>query len=182
MGTSPRSVRGYELIVSKGGIKMKESVAPVSSPVLPDATVWAPDGGRGGSIDTSKDKNGLTELQPGRKGRLRFPLGAGRQRISARLQTLADIVSMCQSQIRQPVVDRTGLNGTYDFNLDFSMNVQPPSTLDPSSASGSPLADAGDEGLPFESAIQSLGLKLQPSKVTIDVVVIDHIEKIPTAN
>jgi uncharacterized protein (TIGR03435 family) len=161
---------------------MKESAAPVGAPVLPDATVWAPDGGRGGYIDASTHKNGLAELAPGRKGRLLFPLGDGRRRISARLQTLADIVSMCESQIRQPVVDRTGLNGTYDFNLDFSMNVQPSATIDRSSTSGSPLTDAGDEGLPFDTSIRSLGLKLQRSKVAIDVVVIDHIEKIPTTN
>jgi uncharacterized protein (TIGR03435 family) len=176
-----RNVQGYELVVAKNGVKMKESAAPVGLPVLPDATVWVPDGGRVG-FNTSTDKNGLTELAPGPKGRLLFPLGAGRQRISARLQTLADIVSMCQNQIRQPVVDRTGLNGTYDFNLDFSMNVQPSSTIDRSLASGSPLADAGDEGLPFDTAIHSLGLKLQPSKVAMDVVVVDHIERIPIAN
>ena len=177
-----RNVSGYELIVAKNGVKMKESAAPVGAPVMPEATVWAPDGAHGGYIDTSTDKSGRRELAPGRKGRLLFPLGDGRQRISARLQTLADIVSMCQSQIRQPVVDKTGLAGTYDFNLDFSMNVQPSSTVEPPSATGSPLADAREEGLPFVAAIQSLGLKLQPSKVAINVVVIDHIEKIPTAN
>jgi uncharacterized protein (TIGR03435 family) len=177
-----RSVQGYELIVAKSGVKMQESAAPVGLPVLPDTTVWAPDGARGGYIDSSTDKSGLAELSPGRKGRLLFPLGAGRQRISARLQTLADIVSMCQNQIRQPVVDKTGLTGTYDFNLDFSMNMQPSSTVEASSATGPPLADARDEGLPFAAAIQTLGLRLQPSKVAIDVVVIDRIERIPIAN
>jgi uncharacterized protein (TIGR03435 family) len=168
-----RSAAGYELTVAKSGLKMKESRAPIGPPVTPNETVWAPDGARGGYIDTSRDRNGLTELAPGRKGRILFPLGGGRQRISARLQTLADIVAMCQSQIRQPIADKTGLTGTYDFNLDFSMNGAP---------SGSQLAETRDEGLPFLAAIQALGLKLQPSKVSIDVVVIDHIEKIPVAN
>jgi len=177
-----RNVAGFELIVAKNGLKMKESGAPVGVPVLPRDTVWMPDGARGGYIDTSKDKSGLTELAPGRKGRVLFPLGAGRQRISARLQTLADIVSMCQGQIRQPVVDKTGLTGTYDFNVDFSMSAPPASAAEPSSGPGSPLADIKDEGLPFVAAIQSLGLKLQPAKLWIDAVVIDHIEKTPSAN
>lgn len=174
-----RNVQGFELMVAKNGVKMKESGAPIGPQVLPQDTVGVPDGGRGGYIETSKDKSGATELAPGRKGRILLPLGAGRQRISARLQTLADIVSMCQSQIRQPVIDKTGLTGTYDFNVDFSMSAQPSS---PEPPSGSPLSDIKDEGLPFAAAIQSLGLKLQPAKLWIDVIVIDHIEKIPTAN
>ncbi len=176
-----RNVSGYDLIVAKSGLKMKESRESLGPPVLPNETIWAPDGGRGAFMDMSTDRNGLPELSPGRKGRVLFPLGSGRQRISARLQTLADIVSMCQSQIRQPVVDRTGLTGAYDFNLDFSMSMQSSSAIEPSLASGS-LPDSRDEGLPFISAIQSLGLKLQASKVVVDIVVIDHIDKSPTAN
>ncbi len=177
-----RNVAGYELMVARNGVKMKESGAPVGPPALPRDTVWVPDGGRGGYIDTSKDKGGLTELARGRKGRILLLLGAGRQRISARLQTLADIVSMCQSQIRQPVADKTGLTGTYDFNLDFSMSAQPAPLGEPSSASGSALSEIKDEGVPFVTAIQSLGLKLQPAKLWIDVIVIDHIGKNPTEN
>jgi uncharacterized protein (TIGR03435 family) len=109
-------------------------------------------------------------------------MGPGRQRLTGRLQTSADIADMCEGTSRSPVTDKTGLTGTYDFNLDFSPNGQTSSAAAPSSASGSPLGDLKDDLPPFEVAIQSLGLKLQPAKVMMDVVVIDHIEKVPTEN
>lgn len=174
-----RELPGYELVVGKGGLKMRQSGEPVGPPALPGEVVFT-DGG-GGRIATTKDRNGLTELAPGRKGLMLFPLGTGRLRLSARLQSLAEIISACQSQTGQPVIDKTGLTGTYDFNVDFSRGGQPASVA--GSDSPTPLADAKDDaGLPFQIAIQSLGLRLQPAKLSVEIVVIDHIEKIPTAN
>lgn len=34
----------------------------------------------------------------------------------------------------------------------------------------------------FEALQQQLGLKLQPKKVTIQAVIVDHLDKVPTAN
>jgi uncharacterized protein (TIGR03435 family) len=176
-----RELSGYELVVGKGGTKMTKSGEPIGPPAGPEDLMFMPDGGRGGPIATIKDKNGLMELAPGRKGRVLLPLGAGRMRISARLQSIADIVSTCQRQTGQPVVDKTGLTGIYDFNLDFSPNA---STVSASALpSDVPPADIKDEGgAPFLVAIQSLGLRLQPVKTPVDVVVIDYIEKVPTEN
>jgi uncharacterized protein (TIGR03435 family) len=169
-----RELPAYELVVAKGGVKMQEAAAPVGEPISPDNP------GRGG-IATQKDKDGFPELAPGRKAQILLGVGAGGMRISARLQSITDIVNMCQNRVGHPVTDKTGLTGTYDFNLDFS-NGQPSSPAEPSSGSGSPLGDVKDVAPPFLVAIQSLGLKLQPAKVTMDVVVIDHIEKVPTEN
>jgi uncharacterized protein (TIGR03435 family) len=168
-----RELPGYELVIAKGGVKMKESAPATDAPADP---------GPGGRVATRMDPDGKIELAPGRKGRLMMGLGGGRQRISARLQTLSDILEMCQSRTGNPVIDKTSLTGTYDFNLDFSLGGVATSTGEPSSASGSPLGDLKDDAPPFLVAIQSLGLKLQPAKVTMDVVVIDHIEKVPTEN
>ena len=168
-----QELAGYELVVAKGGVKMKESGAPVDEPIT------AENPGRGGRVSTQNDKDGLPELAPGRKGMLMLGVGAGRMRLSARLQSLADIARMSQGRVGQPVVDKTGLPGTYDFNLDFS-NGAPSTAADP--ASNLPLSGARDEAPPFLVAIESLGLKLQPVKTSVDVIVIDHIEKIPTEN
>ena len=63
----------------------------------------------------------------------------------------------------RPVVDRTGLAGTYGITLDFSR-------MD------------GDEGPSVFTAVQEqLGLKLDGGKAPIEVLVIDHIDK-PTMN
>jgi uncharacterized protein (TIGR03435 family) len=62
--------------------------------------------------------------------------------------------------VGRPVVDRTGLNGLYQFSLDFSYD-------------GSPDI--------FEAVQEQLGLRLEPGKAPIRFVVIDHLEK-PSAN
>ena len=66
----------------------------------------------------------------------------------------------------EPVVDKTGLTGSYDIRLDYA----PPN--DPNSA------------LPslFIAIEEQLGLRLQPAKLPIDFLVIDHADRIPTVN
>jgi uncharacterized protein (TIGR03435 family) len=69
---------------------------------------------------------------------------------------------------RRPVVDKTGLTGGYDFTLDWVRDNSPA---------------AVDSNLPtLVTALQEqLGLKLEPSKTTLDMVLIDSAEK-PTEN
>lgn len=71
----------------------------------------------------------------------------------------------------RPVVDQTGLAGTYDFSL----NWLPDRSGNPSGAA-EPL-DA--QGPPFEEALKDqLGLKLKPTKAPIQTLVIDHVEQL----
>jgi uncharacterized protein (TIGR03435 family) len=65
-----------------------------------------------------------------------------------------------------PVVDGTGLTGHYDVDLSYA----PP--------------NAGDSSLPdlFTAIQEQLGLKLEPTKIPIDYLVIDSIDRVPTAN
>jgi uncharacterized protein (TIGR03435 family) len=70
--------------------------------------------------------------------------------------------------IDRPVIDETGLKGTYDFTLEWA----------PGTEKDSPEA-AGDNL--FEALKEQLGFRLKPAKAPIHLPVIDHIEK-PTAN
>lgn len=64
------------------------------------------------------------------------------------------------------VLNRTGLEGGYDFTLDYAPEG----------------ADASDTRPSLFTALEEqLGLKLVPSKGPVDVIVIDHIER-PTEN
>jgi uncharacterized protein (TIGR03435 family) len=68
-----------------------------------------------------------------------------------------------------PIVDATGLNGKYDFMVQWSWDEGP----DAMSAAAAALV----------GAVQSdLGLKLERKKGPVDVLIIDHIERTPTAN
>jgi uncharacterized protein (TIGR03435 family) len=75
----------------------------------------------------------------------------------------------------RPVVDETGLSGAYDFSLDW-LPDHPESPL----ASKAQQADA--EGPSFVEALrEQLGLRLKPTRASIPVLVIDHVEQ-PSAN
>src|SRR4051812_9012885 len=69
---------------------------------------------------------------------------------------------------RAPVTDRTGLKGYYALELTYS--VRRLSAASPDAADPSGLPD------PLTALQEQLGLKLQREKITIAVLVIDHIE------
>jgi uncharacterized protein (TIGR03435 family) len=78
----------------------------------------------------------------------------------------------------RPVVDRTGLDGDFDFTLDLGRYL-----LD---ETGRPTLD-GSGKIDHEQALvrglsEQLGLKLEPIKSPFDVLVIDHVEKTPSQN
>jgi uncharacterized protein (TIGR03435 family) len=70
------------------------------------------------------------------------------------------------NQVGRPVVDQTGLNGTYDIALKLSLEDDPNSNL----------PDI------FTALQEQLGLKLVAQKVSVQYLVIDHVDKIPTEN
>lgn len=153
---------GYELIVAKGGLRMK-TAEQTATPPAPDIPV--------GRLPLIKDRAGDPQLPPGRNARLVVRLSDGRFRQSGRMQTMADIVEMCQRELGRPVVDRSALTGVYDFNIDFMRAPDDPSE------------PVDDDALPFLTAFQSqLGLRLESKKVPVDVIVIDYIAKIPIEN
>jgi bla regulator protein BlaR1 len=69
----------------------------------------------------------------------------------------------------QPVIDQTGLKGTYDFTLNSGPEQ---SATDTTVETDPPM---------FTAIQQQLGLRLVPSKGPVEVIVIDHIEQ-PSAN
>jgi uncharacterized protein (TIGR03435 family) len=77
--------------------------------------------------------------------------------------------------VDRPMVDRTGLEGSYDFTIEFAPEPN-----------GGPLpASDTAADLPGPRFIQALreqlGLKLEPVKADIRILVIDHIER-PSGN
>ena len=73
------------------------------------------------------------------------------------------IVMILSDNLRQIVIDKTGLAGKYDFHLEW----------DPSATA----ASDGDGPTLVRAAEEQLGLKLDPGKAPVEVLVIDHIEK-----
>jgi uncharacterized protein (TIGR03435 family) len=172
-----------ELVVAKGGLKLKESTPP--PPPDPDAPPPPPPPPSGGPAPKfNMDKDGFPELPAGRGVSMIMMNGKARWRASE--ATMAQVASMLASQLGQPVNDATGLAGKYDFTLSWA--TESFSNRGGGAAAGgsaSPIAGLPDtEGGPtLQSAIQSqLGLKLEQKKGTIEMLVVDHAEKVPTEN
>jgi uncharacterized protein (TIGR03435 family) len=71
--------------------------------------------------------------------------------------------------LQSPVVNQTGINGTYDFMALDGVDVRATAPL---SGVSSP-----ETTIPIFSALQEkLGLKLEPHKIQVHIVVIDHAE------
>jgi uncharacterized protein (TIGR03435 family) len=80
------------------------------------------------------------------------------------VQQLADVLA---DFVRASVADKTGLQGTFDFDLNFSDNTPGPNDDVPSI---------------FTALQDQLGLKLQKQTAPVEILVVDHIEKKPTPN
>jgi uncharacterized protein (TIGR03435 family) len=93
--------------------------------------------------------------------------------------------------LEHPVVDLTGLNGAYDFALTFT----PRAALERVGGGKNAKEDATPAGgaipMPadravgltiFEAIERQLGLKLAAQKHPMPVIVIDHVDRTPTAN
>lgn len=94
-------------------------------------------------------------------------------------RTLANFARFMQFVVLdRPVVDKTGVEGTFDFSLKW--------TPDESQFNGMgfrvPVPD-GTAPLPglFTAIQEQLGLKLEPEKIPAEVLVIDHVER-PSEN
>jgi uncharacterized protein (TIGR03435 family) len=92
---------------------------------------------------------------------------------------MSDLANLLAGLLIRPVEDRTALDGIYDFKMEWQIDP----TIDPGFP---PKGDAspapGQSGPTIFAALQeSLGLRLEKAKQSVDTVVIEHAEK-PTAN
>ncbi len=86
------------------------------------------------------------------------------RRLLARTQSSAQVAGILAQFAGHPVIDKTGLTGKYDFSVELDLSQPCVSCV---------VAVALE---------QELGLKLVKSAVTLDVIVVDHAEKIPVEN
>jgi uncharacterized protein (TIGR03435 family) len=83
-----------------------------------------------------------------------------------------DIVdAISNSMLDRPVVDKTGLTGTYDVHLIFTPDTRANRASEP---------DPNDVSI-FTALQEQLGLKLEAQKAMIEILVVDQAEK-PTEN
>jgi uncharacterized protein (TIGR03435 family) len=171
----------YELVVGKGGPKFKEHEGDP-----PKEDLDLPAAGRG----IPRDKNGNLAPPPNSWIML-LPQGGGAQgRFNAVNEPMGDFAKDLSRQFGRLVVDSTGLKGRYDFLLTYSPDVpgmggggEAISKQGGSPGSAAPAsAPDPDYGPNLIGAIQQLGLQLESKKGPVDMLVVDHCEKVPTEN
>jgi uncharacterized protein (TIGR03435 family) len=102
---------------------------------------------------------------------------------------ISDFTGFLQSLVLdRPVVDKTGLQGHYDFQCTFSpddsqFGGHPPQFPKQGNNADSGASDTAAPSAPslYDALQQELGLKLAAEKTSVDVLAIDHVEK-PSPN
>ena len=114
--------------------------------------------------------------------------------------TMGAFVDVLSRFVDKPVMDMTELKGTYEAKLELTMadmlavarasgaNIPPGAAA--ALTGGAPGAGANPAGAALDpgsgasifESVQKLGLKLEPRKLPMDLMVIDKLEKNPTDN
>lgn len=120
-------VRGYALVVAKGGPRLKAT----------KGDHW-----------------------PG------FRVHVGGGELNGLNWSMPTLAAMLQAPAGLPVVDKTGIAGSYDIKLEFAPDL------------------SADSSLPsvFTALRETLGLKLESQMVPVEMLAIDHVDRIPTEN
>jgi uncharacterized protein (TIGR03435 family) len=101
-----------------------------------------------------------------RAGVVIMGIGPGINKMRLTSVSMGTLASALGRRLGDPVADQTGIQGEYDIVLDYANDTDV------------------DSSLPFipKAVQEQLGLKLERQKVTVEMLVIDHVERIPAGN
>lgn len=88
-------------------------------------------------------------------------VGDGLQGIN---ESMADLAWRLSRYLERPILDQTGLSGSFDFRMPYTADDQ-----------------HADVVSMILTTVQDLGLKLEPSRGPVETIVIEHAEK-PSSN
>jgi uncharacterized protein (TIGR03435 family) len=160
-----RDLAVYNLVLSTKGPKASEDQTP-PDPRQTFISVISPGG----------------ESSPLPRGALRMITGPTTTTLVGTAVPIGTLVTLLQGRSDHIIVDRTGYDRLIDVHLEFSQDTQ----MALPSASSSELLPSGtpppnEFGVSLFTAIQEIGLKLQPGKASTEVLVIDSVQR-PSEN
>ncbi len=89
----------------------------------------------------------------------------------ASIPSIADLLARI---LGETVIDKTGIEGVYDFEFKWTADDMDGSTS--STNNGDPAPSL------FTAVQETLGLRLQSQKGPVDIIVVDHVERVPAEN
>jgi uncharacterized protein (TIGR03435 family) len=149
---APQTVQGFALIVGKNGPKLKLAGPPPTPAQGPPEVL--PE--HPGEHEAGKAAGDVKNQQ-------KTPEHGESEEGSFHSITTEELAFQLVHFTNAPVVDETGLAGKYSVSIETSTNRD-------------------GTGVTVFDAVEKLGLKLEPRKVTVETVVVDQVSKTPTAN
>jgi uncharacterized protein (TIGR03435 family) len=104
--------------------------------------------------------------------------GGGPGRIGGIKVSAFDVAEVLSDYLDRPVLDATGIDGLFDFKLIWTPD-ETPRELNP--AEQHPPVDPNGASI-FAAISEQLGLRLVPQKGSVDMLVIDHVDRVPIEN
>jgi bla regulator protein BlaR1 len=155
----------YALVLARSDGKFGEKMTPSATDCTPTGPL-----GRGRGQPAAP--------VPGQRPKCGFMIGPGRIMIGG--QTMAAFAQNLSRFVGGIVVDKTNLSGTYDIELSYAPDPGLSLTgRDLPPQPGPPPVANSDAPSIFAAVQEQLGLKLEPTKAPVDVLVIDSAEKPP---
>jgi uncharacterized protein (TIGR03435 family) len=163
-----RERAGYNLVFARSDKRLGPDLQPSS---LDCTKAPAP-------LDLSgqPDSKSVEAMAMARCGSLLMMMSSTAQSTMSGGLAMTAVARMISGAAGRPVIDRTGLDGTYAIKFRFARDgamITPPGIQPPTPTDEVPSV--------FTAVQEQLGLKLEPATVQGQVLVIDHIER-PTEN
>jgi uncharacterized protein (TIGR03435 family) len=162
----------YALTVLKGGPKLKAAPLDAPEPGADKNNVnvsvnvnTGGSGGRGGAVVNLG--NGAYVTNAGGK-------------VDGHKISIPQLVETLGRFVDRPIVDVTGISGTYDVTLPYG--VDDLRALLRSVGVDRPIPDDALPPASLSESLKAVGLSLEARKSPLDIIVVDHIEKTPAAN
>jgi len=91
--------------------------------------------------------------------------GSAWARITSETTSTADLAGLLSERLARPVIDKTGIATPFALNMEYQLYDQD-----------------SDHPTLFTALQETLGLRLEPAKGPVEILVVDRIEKTPTEN
>src|SRR5262249_33079399 len=149
----------FELVVAKGGLKVKKSDDQTPPPPLPPPPL-------GSSVERGLGVRGVQLSAPG--ARIRGSQGRGNGTAYGSAVPLSVLVNILSQLLGRPVVDKTGITGLFDFDLKWTPGAeQVPGAFGPNDLPPPAPADSSSPSI-FTALQEQLGLRLDSTKGSVE--------------
>jgi uncharacterized protein (TIGR03435 family) len=102
----------------------------------------------------------------------------GRGQLTSQRMPIQNLCNALANQLGRPVVNHTGLEGNFDYKMEWTPDPSP--SIPSDSPEGAAAADPGGPSL-AAALLEQLGLRLESKKAPVEIIVIDRVSK-PTEN